>query len=650
MASGEGHEGNRVPIVNEPDVDNDNVPNDSNIDVKREPAPYREEPEPSKPSFHASLALKAVQNGWSHKSLRDVLNLLKDHEVLPHIAQDPRTLLGTPRHVTVEKLNDEGTQQYYHFGLKYSLERVLIAWPEDIPDGCVFDMHLSIDGLPVTGSTVASVHPILGRVMHAPYTSDIFCIGIYYGKYKKPDNSHMLLSRFKEEYVGHKPDGFLVHGKRVHVKITAGICDKVERDSIKEVKNHNAYGGCDKCEVDGDPEGHVIYPHIHARLRTDESFVARSHEKHHKSMEPTAFELCGVGMVSQFPLDIMHQVFMGVTKKLLRQWYESKNVNNRIHYKRRPALDPEMKLNFKSCPSEFQRRPRPLSQFRQFKSTEFRSFLLYLGPVIMQSYLNASNTQYRNFMLLVAGMRILLSDAHLVQHREVADKFLKAFVTGFADIYGQSLVSFNVHAMAHLAEDARVHGNLCHVNAFPFESHLGRMKKQLRRHGWTLNQMVKREHEYRHVCEQAGVIPNSFQQVEGVNMLKLLQANKAVGPLPAGVDRSSVNEYMSCRVNGVRFSTCERDRVVACDDDRIGVIRNILQKKNDGTVTACVSYFRTCKEFYDYPLCFSRLGLTEVKNLRGTVQEVDLRQCRKVWLVHRTDGRQVAVELLHNYF
>ena len=180
VASGEGHEGNRVPIVNEPDVDNDNVPNDSNIDVKREPAPYREEPEPSKPSFHASLALKAVQNGWSHKSLRDVLNLLKDHEVLPHIAQDPRTLLGTPRHVTVEKLNDEGTQQYYHFGLKYSLERVLIAWPEDIPDGCVFDMHLSIDGLPVTGSTVASVHPILGRVMHAPYTSDIFCIGIYY--------------------------------------------------------------------------------------------------------------------------------------------------------------------------------------------------------------------------------------------------------------------------------------------------------------------------------------------------------------------------------------------------------------------------------------------------------------------------------------
>ena len=139
------------------------------------------------------------------------------------------------------------------------------------------------------------------------------------------------------------------------VKITAVICDKVERDSIKEVKNHNAYGGCDKCEVDGDPEGHVIYPHIHARLRTDESFVARSHEKHHKSMEPTAFELCGVGMVSQFPLDIMHQVFMGVTKKLLRQWYESKNVNNRIHYKRRPALDPEMKLNFKSCPSEFQR-------------------------------------------------------------------------------------------------------------------------------------------------------------------------------------------------------------------------------------------------------------------------------------------------------
>ena len=631
-------------VSDEVAVGNENVP---------VPVRYVDEPEPQNREFEVRLCQLALKHKWSHDAFRDMLCLLNEQDSVPALPRDPRTLLGTPRKVNIRKLNADGSQQYYHFGLTQCLSVVLKKWPEELQDGVILDLQLNMDGLPVANSNRANVHPILGRIVHRPrFQSAVFCIGVYFGKHTKPNDSHMLMSEFNDDFLAHRDTGYVVGDKRVFLNIAAVICDRVERDLIKDTKSHAGYGGCDKCEVHGLDEGSVVFTDMKAPLRTDESFTSRRHPEHHHDSKkerpvPTSFELLGVGMISKFPLDIMHMVFLGVMKRLITQWYSSKRNNLRIGPLQQLQMDTNMRLNAKTCPSNFQRLPRELLYYKQFKATELRSFLLYVGPVVLQSNLNRSGSQYKNFLLLVAGMRILLNDRLLGQFRETASEFLTAFVMGFRDIYGDYQMCYNVHAMIHLAEDARLHGNLTYVNAFPFENHLGKMRKQLRRPGWTLEQLVKREYEQRSIAMKAEQLWH-VQPDENVNMMKLLALCKGEAPLPADVDRDKVVQYKSVSVNGVRYSTCPRDRVVKCGG-RIGEIRNIVSDSSvDGTnAYGCVSFYKNLKEFYTFPLCMSNVGFTEVSTLSKRVRRVEFTDMTKMWLVRRSDGRQVAVELLH---
>ena len=604
--------------------------------------------------FDVRLAQLALAHRWTHTSLKELLSLLREHkdEITNDLARDPRTILGTPRSVEVQNLTPDGSKQYYHFGIEYSLKLILQDWPETLPDELTLDMQLSIDGLPVTVSGRASVHPILGRVSYNNVESAVFCIGAYYGKREKPDNSHMLLTPFKDEYLAHRESGYDIHGKRVFVHITAVICDKVERDLVCETKGHSGHGGCDRCTVYGAREGYVTFPQLDAPLRTDESFRQHSDPNHHrnKKTEPSAFELCGLGMVTQFPLDIMHMVFLGVMKKMIKLWYTAKpRLQNRMGKDERnwvsECMDVQCAL---SCPSNFQRKPRELHQYAQFKATEFRSFLLYVGPVLLQSKMDKAGKQYKNFMLLCVAMRILLCNRLREQYVDTAEEMLKLFVAGFTKIYGEDQVPYNVHSMIHLAQDSRWHGDLNKVNAFPFESHLGRMRKTLRRHGRVLQQMVRREYEHQNILAKAKATC-TVRSVRALKPAKFLGVHNK-GPLPDGVLPGSVKQYKVCFLGGVRYSCCPRDRVVSVEDCGIGEIVNIMKEKlgnGNSLVTFAVRFYQRSSEFFNYPLCLSKVGIVEVQNLSREVVQVNPHKCVKVWLIKRKDGRKVAVELLH---
>ena len=60
-----------------------------------------------------------------------------------------------------------------------------------------------------------------------------------------------------------------------------------------------------------------------------------------------------------------------------------------------------------------------------------------------------------------------------------------------------------------------------------------------------------------------------------------------------------------------------------------------------------VSFYKDVKEFYNFPLCMSKVGFIEVSNLSKRVRRVEFTDVTKMWLVRRSDGRKVAVELLH---
>lgn len=110
-------------------------------------------------------------------------------------------------------------------------------------------------------------------------------------------------------------------------------------------------------------------------------------------------------MVSQFPLDYMHLVCLGVMKKMLQIFVHGEikavKFSSRIIHKILQVLG-----NISAwIPSDFARKTRSLEELERWKATELRLFLLYIGPVVLQNYL--PQNYLLHFNSLHCAIRIL---------------------------------------------------------------------------------------------------------------------------------------------------------------------------------------------------------------------------------------------------
>lgn len=123
-------------------------------------------------------------------------------------------------------------------------------------------------------------------------------------------------------------------------------------------------------------------------------------------------------------------------------------------------------------PAEINRKPRAIKDLARWKATEFRTFLLYLRPLVLKDILDIG--VYENFLLFHCAISILCSN-YLIKKIGVktANKLLREFVIHCEQIYGKQYLVYNVHILIHLCDDANVFGNLDMFSAFPFENFLG---------------------------------------------------------------------------------------------------------------------------------------------------------------------------------
>lgn len=139
-------------------------------------------------------------------------------------------------------------------------------------------------------------------------------------------------------------------------------------------------------------------------VRSDSNF--RSHttvegDEHHKRNGESPFlQLLNFDMVQQFPLDYMHSVCLGVTKKLLTMWVFNRSMKQKCKLPDSVinALSKTL-LKFRDqIPSNFARRSRKLQELDRWKATEFRQFLMYTGPLVLKDFISAD--QYLHFLSL----------------------------------------------------------------------------------------------------------------------------------------------------------------------------------------------------------------------------------------------------------
>lgn len=318
----------------------------------------------------------------------------------PDLPKDARTLLKTR---TKYSILEKAGGQYHYFGIVSSLRNTLSKYIHTLSDGFTLKLQVNIDGLPLFKSSSLQLWPILGLLLSVPMKEPVV-IGLFCGQ-KKPSSAKVYLEDFVNE-LQCLEKGFDFEGKNLKLKLDTVICDTPARSFVKNTKNHNGYHGCDKCAQPGKYiNRRMTYPCTDYTLRTDESFQNRVDEGHHLEGQHS-FHGSSVGMVSQFPLDYMHLVCLGVVRRLLHIWLRGP-LNFRV-----PANIAD-RMSAKLCemrcyiPVEFARKPRSLRDLDRWKATEFRQFLLYTGPVMLSTFLDRN--MYSNFMLLFSGIAILVS-------------------------------------------------------------------------------------------------------------------------------------------------------------------------------------------------------------------------------------------------
>lgn len=138
------------------------------------------------------------------------------------------------------------------------------------------------------------------------------------------------------------------------------------------IKGHGGYFSCTRCVTEGQYiDKQVCFPNGCTRLRTDQDFTNHRDEEYHTG-KSVLESIPNLGLVTKIPFDYQHLICLGVTKKLIFLWLTG-DLRVRLSFKKHELISFDLLHCIKPyMPAEFQRRPRPLKDFRLWKATEFR--------------------------------------------------------------------------------------------------------------------------------------------------------------------------------------------------------------------------------------------------------------------------------------
>lgn len=352
----------------------------------------------------------------------------------------------------------------------------------------------------------------------------------------------------------------------------------------------------------GNGGGKMTFPKTDAQLRTDTRFMNRTDEEHHKGVSP--FVALNIGMVTHFPLDYMHLVCLGVTKRFLLLLMKGP-LKCRLSANSVKSISENLEALKNNVPSEFARKPRTIYEIDRWKATEYRQFLLYTGLVVLHGIVHPNI--YQNFLLLHVGIHILLNDTLSIAYNQYAHDILEGFVNNFSDIFGKDMVVYNVHCLVHLSEDAKVYGSLDNISSFPFENFLAKLKRIVRKPTFPLSQIIRRLSERTNI----NVVSPSFP---------VLKKEHQRGPL---TDELTGLQYTIVKTLKFQLKLNVKDSCVRLNGS-ISIVKNIVQDDNDQELYIVYKSFKKIENFFTSPLDSSLLGIVLVSELENEFRSAKL--------------------------
>jgi len=309
----------------------------------------------------------------------------------------------------------------------------------------------------------------------------------------------------------------------------------------------------------------------------------------------------------------MHLVCLGVVRKVLNLWKSGSTSSSRpntlgnINVRFSSITVKNVSTNLceiaKFIPCEFSRKPRSLHELPYWKPTEFRLFLLYLVPVVLQN-VGMYLTQYifLHLMMLHVAMRILASSLYMPSMINYAEDLFKLYVEQFSNLYRGVHISYNVNSLIHLVDDCRVYGVLDNFSAFIFQNSFQSFKRKFKKKNFVLTQL--------HNCE----FENRLASVVGITL------NNKCYPK---VSKKTSGILLNSIICGQQFKKVETDNFVlktdlanSCCisfDGSVLVIKSIVQ--NDPEISLICYKFETITDLYLSPIPSNSIGTYLCRNL-----------------------------------
>lgn len=591
-------------------------------------------------TYDYSIALSSGIKKWlssekqvPHSAVDRLLEIL--HDDFPSLPLSSKTILDDQS--SQFSISEMGTGEYLKINWIDHLSNYLRIKLDTEPH-CKSDklLHfaINIDGIPLYhGNTRYHAYPILGKVLQ--YPDKVFCCGIYcsnkIGLTSLPD-ANIFLKSFLDDFQTLQTE-FLA------LSLGPFICDAPMRAYLKNIKLHSGYSSCERCDQAGEyHERSVVFPYTNLkyRARSDSNFKDRVDEQHHKSDDPNILELQGFPMITGFVLDHMHLCFLGIMRRYLLRLREHK-----LFYKKRVNLSSRAKCIFderleicsKHLPDEFDRRLEGgIAKLLTWKATEFRTFLLYLGPFIFKSLDVVPKIVYENFICFSTAMKLLLL-SNQMDNIEIIENLLSLFFTSSIEIFGKGFATYNVHSLLHLTEDYKKYGNLENISCFSYETYLGAHVKGAIRSGFKPLQQIAK-----HVTKI---------NVEETN------TDDAVGNLPkCSIEYKNCGHKEQCgicykilKLKNFVIKTAEyslKNSGVLLRENCVGIVKAI--HKHENNVHVLVEKKLNKSNIYEKPVKSEQLGIYQVSCHSSSVHWCNSKDIiKKLIVVPFNDQYYVAV-------
>lgn len=323
------------------------------------------------------------------------------------------------------------------------------------------------------------------------------------------------------------------------------IADAPARADIQNIVNFNGRHGCNICEVkmrkcvrvEGEKRCR-IYPFNDKgyKLRNNDRFLtqglvgknsAKGHVKGVKSI-PIISNLPLIDLGTCLIPEYMHSVLLGVVRQFLDLWFYKKGPWNIKKYSKN--ID-EILLNIKP-PYFFNRMPRSITLLPFYKASEYYNWMLFYSLLTLVNFL--PQKYFQHWLLLVKSLFMLLQDSIKKTNLELIETFLKAFVKEIKKLYGDRILTYNIHQLLHLPLVVKRWGPLFANSAFPFENYNGLLAHNI--------------HGTKHIGQE---IMNNLRIFQGINILKTRTINENITSLNNNKISQPIGKNISINLNDI---------------------------------------------------------------------------------------------------